>query len=349
MTKPVRKPTEPLRTRHVFLDTEVYRRAGFNISNTPFTLLAQEIERGRIVLHVSDITLAEIHRQLKETVLEKAAEAKRLARDFNRIAQISGRDNVTVNEVDGLVLADVACAGFTDALVKRFRSHSILALEVPARVVFDRYFAGRPPFDDRSSKEFPDAFVIEGLARYCKSNEISMYVVSGDAALRRAAESHDTLVALQTIEEVLAAATAESGGDLEAIVDEIFVAPGFDHQLMEAIEADLDFVNFTYYGLLTEGAVIGAKLEEIVSVDDYDVAAFDDAKIGLILQANTILDVRVRYLDEAELRDKDDDIIPTELETSSRTHARLKLYVSIDLRTLRFMETELLTHDVIVE
>ncbi|MER9658207.1 PIN domain-containing protein, partial [Mesorhizobium sp. M0152] len=125
MTKPVRKPTEPLRTRHVFLDTEVYRRAGFNISNTPFTLLAQEIERGRIVLHVSDITLAEIHRQLKETVLEKAAEAKRLARDFNRIAQISGRDNVTVNEVDGLVLADVACAGFTEALVKRFRSHSI--------------------------------------------------------------------------------------------------------------------------------------------------------------------------------------------------------------------------------
>lgn len=349
MTKPVRKPTEPLRTRHVFLDTEVYRRAGFNISNTPFTLLAQEIERGRIALHVSDITLAEIHRQLKETVLEKAAEAKRLARDFNRIAQISGRDNVTVNEVDGLVLADVACAGFTEALVKRFRSHSILALEVPARVVFDRYFAGGPPFDDRSSKEFPDAFVIEGLARYCKSNEISMYVVSGDAALRRAAESHDTLVALQTIEEVLAAATAEGGEDLEAIADEIFAAPGFDHQLMEAIEADLDFVNFKYYGLLTEGAVIGAKLEEIVSVDDYDVAAFDDAKIGLILQANTILDVRVRYLDEAELRDKDDDINPTELETSSRTRARLKLYVSIDLRTLRFMETELLTRDVIVE
>lgn len=349
MTKPARKPTVPLRTRHVFLDTEVYRRAGFNISNTPFTLLAKEIERGRIVLHVSDITLAEINRQLKETVLEKAAEAKRLARDFNRIAQISGRDNVTVNEVDGLVLANVACAGFTEALVKRFRSHSILALEVPARVVFDRYFAGRSPFDDRSSKEFPDAFVIEGLARYCDSNEISMYVVSGDAALRRAAESHDTLVALQSIEEVLAAATAESGGDLEAIADEIFAAPGFDHQLMEAIEADLDFVNFTYYGPMTEGAVIGAKLEEIVSVDDYDVAAFDDSKIGLILQANTILDVRVRYMDEAELRDKDDDSIPTELETSSRTRARLKLYVSIDLRTLRFMETELLTHDVIVE
>ncbi len=60
MTKPVRNPTEPLRTRHVFLDTEVYRRAGFNLSNTPFSLLAKQIESGRVVLHVTDITLAEI-------------------------------------------------------------------------------------------------------------------------------------------------------------------------------------------------------------------------------------------------------------------------------------------------
>lgn len=41
--------------------------------------------------------------------------------------------------------------------------------------------------------------------------------------------------------------------------------------------------------------------------------------------------------------------MPTELETSSRTHARLLLYVSIVLHSLRFMETKLLTHDVIVK
>jgi hypothetical protein len=251
MTKPPRKTTEPLRTRHVFLDTEVYRRAGFNISNTPFALLAKDIEAGRFALHVCDITLAEIHRQLRETVIEKAAEAKRLARDFNRIAQISGRQNSTVNEVDGLNLAEAAWAGFIEVLLgKRFRSHSILALDVPARLIFDRYFAGSPPFDDRSSKEFPDAFVVEGLARYCESNEIMMYVVSGDAALRRAAESRDALIPLQTIDEVLAAATAESGADLEAIVDDVFASPGFDQQLTEAIEGDLDFVDFIYYGPL---------------------------------------------------------------------------------------------------
>jgi hypothetical protein len=349
MTKPLRKTTEPLRTRHVFLDTEVYRRAVFNISNTPFALLAKEIDAGRLALHVSDITLAEIHRQLKETVIEKAAEAKRLARDFNRIAQISGRQNSTVNEVDGLDLAEAAWAGFIEVMGKRFRSHSILALDVPARPVFDRYFAGSPPFDERSSKEFPDAFVVEGLARYCVSNEITMYVVSGDAALRRAAESHEALIPLQTIDEVLAASTAGSGADLEAIVDDVLASPGFDQQLTEAIEADLDFVDLIYYGPLTDGAVREAKLEEIVDIDDYDVAAFDGTKIGLILQASTILNARVRFLDEEALRDKDHDIIPTELETWSRTRARLKLYISVDLPTLRFKETELLTRDVIVE
>jgi hypothetical protein len=351
MSKPARKPTEPLRTRHVFLDTEVYRRAGFNISNTQFALLGNEIDAGRVVLHFTDITLAEIRRQLAEEALAKAADAKRLAHDFNRISQIAGLSNETVKEIDGPQLADALWKGFLDTLITRLRGHSVLALETPARIVFERYFEGQAPFEQRGSKEFPDAFVVEGLTRYCASNDISMYVVSGDAALRRAAESHAPLIPLQTLDEVLAAAATAAGdaGDIEALVDEIFASPGFDDQVSAAIEADLDFVDFVYYGPLTDGSVVSAELEEIVSLDEYDVAAFDTSKVGLIIQVNAILDAKVRYLDKEELRDKDDDIRPTELETSSRIHARLKFYVSIDLRSLRFLESELLTRDIIVE
>jgi PIN domain len=181
-----------------------------------------------------------------------------------------------------------AWTGFLNAILKRFRHHSIAALSIDARAVFDRYFASRPPFDDRGSKEFPDAFVVEGLARYCKSSEISMYIVSGDAALRRAAEDYDTLIPLQTIEEVLAAATAASSADLEAIVDDVFNAPDFDQQFTEAVETDLGLVDFIYYGPLSDGAVSGAQLEEILDIHDYDVAAFDETKIGLIVQADVI-------------------------------------------------------------
>lgn len=351
LTKPGRKPSEPLRTRHVFLDTEVYRRAGFNVSNTAFALLAKEIAAGRIILHITDITLAEIHRQLNEMVLEKAADAKRLTREFNRIAQITGQPNGTVKEVDGAVLADEAWSGFVAQVMTRMKGHSILALEIPPRVVFERYFSRQAPFQERGSKEFPDAFVVESLARYCRDNEITMYVVSGDAALRRAAESHNVLIPLQTIDEILAAAATAPGSDeeIEELVDDLFAAPGFDDQVAIAIEQDLDFVDFKYFGDLPDGSVQEAKLEEVVGLDEYRVAAFDGKQIGLIVQVVTVLNATVRYLDEDELRDKDDDIIPTELEISVRTHARLKLFVSINLADQRFTETELLTRDVIVE
>lgn len=301
MTKPARKPSEPLRTRHVFFDTEVYRRAGFNVSNTAFALLEKEIAAGRIVLHITDITLAEIARQLKEMLIEKAAAAKQLSRDFNRIAQISGQRNVKVKEVDGPALAEKAWSGFVAQVMSGMNCHSILALEIPPRVVFERNFAREAPFDGQGSKEFPDAFVVEGLSQYCKDNDITMYAVSGDAALRRAAGTHDVLIPLQTIDEVLAAAATAAGeeDEIEALVDELFSAPGFDDKVMVAIEADLDFVDFKYYGDLPDGSVQKATLDEIVNLDDYHVAAFDGKQIGLILQVNTILDATIRYLDEA--------------------------------------------------
>lgn len=351
MTGPVRKPSGPLRTRHVFLDTEVYRRAGFNVSNTAFTLLAKEIAAGRIVLHVTDITLAEIHRQLGEMVIEKAADAKRLAKDFNRIARIAGQTKGAIGEIDGPALAHEAWGGFVAKVVTEMKGHSILALETPARVVFDRYFAGQAPFEARGSKEFPDAFVVEGLSRYCKDNEITMYVVSGDAALRRAAVGRDGLIPLQTIDDVLAAAATALGNDdeIDRFVEDLFADPGFDGQVIRAIERDLDFVDFVYYGDLPEGSVHEARLGEIVNLDGFRVAAFDGKQIGLILHLDTILDATVRFLEDHEPRDGDDEIVPTEMNSSVQVRARLKLFVSIDLANLHFKETELLTLNVIVE
>lgn len=63
-------------------------------------MLGKEIDAGRIMLHFTDITLAEIRRQLAEEALAKAAEAKRLAHDFNRMAQIAGLPNETVKQID---------------------------------------------------------------------------------------------------------------------------------------------------------------------------------------------------------------------------------------------------------
>ena len=51
-----------LKTRHVFLDTEVYRRYGHNLNNKVLQRLLQLTKDHISTLHITDITLAEIQR-----------------------------------------------------------------------------------------------------------------------------------------------------------------------------------------------------------------------------------------------------------------------------------------------
>lgn len=346
---PTPRPVEPLLTRHVFLDTEVYRRAGFNLSNTQFTALKKYVAEGHLVLHFTDITLAEIQRQLKESVREISIEAKRLTRALNRLGQIGGAGIPKIPTLDQNEIENLAWRGFVDQLVSELKGHSVAALQVPARRVFEEYFAGRAPFDVRNSKEFPDAFVILGLSDYCASNDLTMYVVSADAAMGRAADATAGLLPLKSIDDLLAAAAAAAGDELEPLVDAIFSSPGFDDQVIDAITTDLDFITFIYYGTLRDASVHDPELEEILNIDDYRIVSFDENSLGLIMNAICVLRVRIDYVDEEEIRDRDEDALQTDLRTYSSVRCALKIFVSVNLATQKFNETELLTREVIVE
>lgn len=66
----------PLRTLHVFLDTQVYRRFGHNPESPPLVALRDHLDAGRLVLHTTDVTLAEVRRQLVEYVGETSTELR---------------------------------------------------------------------------------------------------------------------------------------------------------------------------------------------------------------------------------------------------------------------------------
>jgi hypothetical protein len=51
------RPAEPLSTRHVFLDTQVYRELGHDPANPALVTLKEQIKAHRVVLHTTDITL----------------------------------------------------------------------------------------------------------------------------------------------------------------------------------------------------------------------------------------------------------------------------------------------------
>lgn len=78
------RPVDPLVSRHVFLDTQVYRGLGHNHANRALVLLQQQVAAHRVVLHTTDITLLEVQRQIRERVSARQRELNAIEKDFDR-------------------------------------------------------------------------------------------------------------------------------------------------------------------------------------------------------------------------------------------------------------------------
>ncbi|UWU12797.1 PIN domain-containing protein [Rhizobium sullae] len=347
-SKPTRQEVRPLKTRHVFLDTEVYRRAGYNVRNSQFKVFGDYILAGKLVLHTTDITYAEVSRQIMELVSERAARLKKIAHDFQRMSQLSNAFP-KLSEVDEKELGQSLWKAFLDVIINDFNANHILAQQIPVRRIFEKYFAGAAPFAKRGSKEFPDAFMVEALADFCAENSARMYVISGDAQLRSAAGSHPALIPLGSIDDLLASCAAESDIDLEPLVDQLFEHPGFDDQLFEVLSNEAPYLEGLYFGDLTDGSVKDIWLDEILAVDGYTLAAVDDIFVSLILDVPCVLQASVDYIyEDPDVEEGDAQYVTTATDSISG-NVHLKVYLRIDTSTARFVEKELLTKRAIFQ
>lgn len=341
-SKPIRQAVDPLKSRHVFFDTEIYRRAGFNVRNSQFKAFAEYIEAGRLSLHTTDITFAEVNRQIAETVADKISRLSKIRKDFSRMSQMAP-DFPQLPILDEKHLTDILWQGVLDVLVREFSANHIRAMDVQPRRIFERYFSGKAPFAKRGSKEFPDAFIVEALGEYCRKHQLKMYVVSGDAGVRDACASQPSLIPLASIDELLAACVAESDVDVDLLADAIFSHPGFDDQLTDTLQEETAYLEGVYLGDLDDGTISEISVEEILAVDGYSLAAIDDDSISLILEVPTILRAKVDYVYiDTEVDEGDAPYVTTGTDWI-RNHAHLKVYARININTGQFEEKELLT------
>jgi PIN domain len=177
-----------LKTRHVFLDTEVYRRFGHNLNAKVLQTLLKQIKDHVCTLHTTDITLSEIKRQLGDMALETAQVVNKGNKELRRWqartqAPWSTGPQKVIADVDPTTLAVDAVHQFDFALANAWPMTKHEALSVAPKDIFDLYFRRAPPFDKTDSKEFPDAFVVAALDRWCQRNNQTMYVVTKDAAM----------------------------------------------------------------------------------------------------------------------------------------------------------------------
>jgi hypothetical protein len=200
-TPPPAPPETPDYT--IFLDTQVFEAASFNFNTTTFVSLEEQIQKGRVRLLLTDITVQEVKARIEKTVLAQFEGFKKFKQNARVLRSSTLPD---VKAALGLekkkVIADLH-QQFNE-FIQRTKAEIIDTSAVPAGAVFEKYFAGKPPFGAADKKsEFPDAFVVEALAEWSVNNREQIYVVSGDQPMRDACTGHKRLYATPRLSQLL--------------------------------------------------------------------------------------------------------------------------------------------------
>lgn len=352
--KPQKRLSRPLETRHVFLDTQVYRNLRHNPVNPALKLLLKRIEEHRIVLHSTDVTLAEIRRQIRETIVAHSRELGKIERDLVQWRKASPANGPT----DPISLnIDALAADMFDQFENFIRGdcHATVhpALAIPFGDVFEAYLRRDPPFHGEESKEFPDAVALEALSRWCERQSEYIYVVTEDKAMLKAADVHPRMLTLTSLRDLLADAQvdldSEAGG--EAIADATLQMPAFDGTFEAAMNDEIKGAVFIYAGDLAEGEAYGAELLGVKQVDDMTVVGLSAERVTLILDAVVKVSVEVQYEDrEDAIFDREDHVWfgAESASTDVEEEVRLDILIDVERASGTVVEAKILTPEISV-
>ena len=337
-------------TRHVFLDTQAYRANSHDLSSGPFKALAGLIEEDRVSLHTTDVTLQEIGRQIADEIAGIERELGELRKKREHWDRRFARAQMPrIPTVDSAALAQVAVPSFRFTIQIEWGASIHNATAVNPRVIFEKYFDRKPPFDGTKSKEFPDAFVIEALANWCKENEATMYVVTADAAAGRAAEETGVLIPVKSLQELLAIATEAETPELTSAIDEVMQRQEFKDELQEYINKNFGWLGTIYSGDYVDGEIIYTEVSDDMEILKFSIISADEDTVGTILSVRVPVEVTFQFIDEgvawydgeADEWHYDDKAVGTFEDDPT-----IRVYVEFDRDDMSTSEINILTTDV---
>lgn len=213
-----------LRTRHVFIDTSVFKGLNYSFRSKRFQTLTALAREKKAFIHLTDITVREVQSNIAEDILEVHRAFKKFREDSKiRILKNLDKDSVRALFTD---FDMVEAEGELLNQFKAFRDDCLVDIipmtQVSIDGVFEKYFALTPPFSTGKKKhEFPDAFVLAALARWCQEKVAEIYVITGDDDMKSACEQSGPLLALGKVDEFLDLVTSHDE-TLAALINQLF-------------------------------------------------------------------------------------------------------------------------------
>ena len=281
-----------LETRNVFIDTQVVIEANYQFKAGSLKRLADLAKKGSIHLVLTTVTVQEVISNLNAQI----SESKRAMSQFRKDGRVlwnctSPCFSVLFKKTDWEQIRANLTSQFEGFLADT--KATILPInDSVATEVFERYFSSKAPFEEAEKKkhEFPDAFALSSLEKWCEGIDEKAYVVTGDKGFQRACDGSWHLIAINKAERMLEMVAKED--ELSELAD-LVLEPNID-LLKEGIVAQFEWAGF--YVETHEGNVEDVKVISVELLDSYLVEVAESAMtFGL--------DARIRYSAEVTYAD----------------------------------------------
>ena len=268
--------TCPMSRLNVHLDTEVFDAAKLNLTANRFTKLQQHCKEGRARLLITTVTRREILQHIREQVRSAVTALKEVSVEWSFLRSLPTRDFHALLEKPDKKDLEVSMTAAFDAYLRGAQADIIDLANANAEKIFDSYFNLKPPFSEgRKKSEFPDAFAIQALERWCEDHDETVYAVSGDKDWLNACANHDRLIHLASLDSFLDLVTRQ-----QARHDKVLEL--YRTCILKIIDAiKLDFPNRGFYVQGEEGEVEEVNVLEVRLGDDVAVLSISDMEATL--------------------------------------------------------------------
>lgn len=188
----------------VLIDTSAYhnRQCDFSgITSEMIPMFLRLMENNHIPVLSHPILDNEVRNHIKDSqIIDRTKSLCKALRESKKILASVGVDSEELSD-------KITPEGMIHTLVKayeEYQSKFVMLPYVQAEEIFADYFNTKPPFSATGAKkaEFPDAFVLKGLFRYCAENpDAKVLVISDDSDWEKTLIDHKQIILVATLQD----------------------------------------------------------------------------------------------------------------------------------------------------
>lgn len=165
---------------HIVLDTNIFLKENF-LEGKRIRELLKLSEEGKIKIVLTEITIGEVKSNFKKLSRQALKNLSEFRKPFeSRVLRNNSIGKKLYDRIDKKDVEFEFNAEF-DAILKKSKVEIIKYRSVNIKTVFDKYFNEEYPFNGTDKKsEFPDAFALDLIEKWCEEKGIKCKVFSND-------------------------------------------------------------------------------------------------------------------------------------------------------------------------